>query len=112
APLLARAVELYRGELLPGCFSVWVLQERRWLAELYFQALGQLLAHLQREGEFQRALLYAHRGVSADPLREDAHRELIRLYAAAGQATAALQQYQELERILKEQLGAAPPPST
>lgn len=45
---LAQAVELYAGELLPGYFDDWILQERQWLAETYFQALGQLLAHLER----------------------------------------------------------------
>src|SRR6266571_4791850 len=106
--LLARAADLYPGELLPGYFDDWVLQERQWLAERYFQALGQLLAHLERASEFERALDYARRGVSADPLREEAQRDLIRLLAAVGQTAAALRQYQELERLLKEQLDTDP----
>src|SRR5712692_1297104 len=109
---LAQAVELYPGELLPGYFDDWVLQERQWLAERYFAALGQLLAHLERASEFERALDYARRGVSADPLREEAHRDLIRLLAAVGQPAAALRQYQELERLLKEQLDATPESAT
>src|SRR5688500_5306466 len=44
---LAEAVELYRGELLPGYFDDWVQQRRQWLAERYFEALGELLAHLE-----------------------------------------------------------------
>src|SRR5262249_52222584 len=105
---LVQAVELYRGELLPGFFEAWVLQEGQWLAERYFQALGQLLAQLEEEGEFERALLYAQRGVSVDPLREEAHQDLMRLYAAAGQPDAALRQYKELKRILKQELKASP----
>jgi PAS domain S-box-containing protein len=109
---LAQAVELYRGELLPGYFDAWVLQERQWLAERYFQALGQLLAHLEAEREFGRALLYGQRGVSVDPLREEAHQDLMRLYAAAGQPDAALRQYQELKRILKQELNVPPTAKT
>src|SRR5205823_8793832 len=82
---LSAATELYRGELLPGLYEEWAIQERLWLAELYFEALGQLLSHLQGSGEFQRALEYARRGVRIDPLREEMHRELIRIYAALGQ---------------------------
>jgi class 3 adenylate cyclase len=108
ASSLAQAVTRYRGELLPGFFEDWVLQERSWLVELYFQALGQLIAHLQQEGELLRALAYAQRGVRADPLREEAHSQLMRLYAAVGQPAAALRQYQELERLLQEQLEATP----
>ena len=110
--LLARAVERYQGELLPGYFEDWVLQERQWLGEQYFAALGQLLAHLERTSEFDRALDYARRGVSADPLREEAHRDLIRLLAAVGQPAAALRQYQELDRLLKEHLDATPEAAT
>jgi DNA-binding SARP family transcriptional activator len=109
---LVQAVELYQGELLPGYFEGWVLQERHWLAERYFQALGQLLRQLEAAGDWEKALQYAQYGVRTDPLREEAHRELIRIYAAAGQPAAALRQYQELQRLLKEQLGTTPDAAT
>jgi predicted ATPase len=109
---LSGVVERYTGPLLPGSDDEWVVQERLWLAESYFQALGQLLAHLESIGEFERAIHLAQRGVSADPLREEAHRDLIRLYAAVGQTTAALRQYEELQRLLKVGLGSAPGAAT
>jgi DNA-binding SARP family transcriptional activator len=105
---LLRAVELYKGELLPGYFEGWVAPAREWLAERYYQALGELLTEMEHAGEIDRALPHARRGVGLDPLREDARRDLMRLYVAAGQPAAALRQYQELERLLKEELGAAP----
>jgi DNA-binding SARP family transcriptional activator len=108
---LTEAVDLYRGELLPGYFGDWVLREREWLAERYFRALGQLLEHLEREGDLERALQYARQGVRTDPLREEAQRDLMRLYAAAGQPDAALRQYRELERVLRE-LAATPDEAT
>src|SRR5262249_9996447 len=42
ARVLATAVALYRGELLPGAFEPWVLTERQHLAEVYLGALHQL----------------------------------------------------------------------
>src|SRR5712692_7844579 len=108
--LLARAVQLYQGELLPGYFEDWVLQERQWLGEQYFAVLGQLLAHLESTGEFERALEYARQGVRVDPLREEAHHDLLRLLAAAGHLEAAWRQYAELARLMEEQLGAEPSP--
>jgi predicted ATPase/DNA-binding SARP family transcriptional activator/Tfp pilus assembly protein PilF len=105
---LAHAVELYRGELLPDYYEDWILQERQWLADRYFQALGELLIHLEQTGEFERALEYARSGVSADPLREEAHRDLIRLLAAAGQPSAALRQFEELKRLLRQELDTTP----
>jgi predicted ATPase/class 3 adenylate cyclase len=85
-----------------------VLGQREWLAETYFQALGRLVTLLEREGDLPRALEYVRQGVLADPLREEGRRDLMRLLAAAGQPEAALRQYQELERLLQEELAAQP----
>src|SRR5207237_18456 len=85
---------------------------RQWLAERYFQALGQQIAHLEQAGDLPRAVALAQRGVTLDPLREEAHVELIRLYAVAGQPDAALRQYAELERLLKEALDRTPSAAT
>jgi predicted ATPase/DNA-binding SARP family transcriptional activator len=108
----AEAIEAYGGELLPGFYDGWILQEREWLTDRYFQALRQLLAHMEQTGELPRALEYARWGVRADPLREEAHRDLMRLLAAAGQPAAALRQYRELERLLKQELDAEPAATT
>lgn len=81
---LTQAVELYQGSLLPGYYEDWVLREQEALAERYFQALGQLLRHLEAAEEWERALDYARRGMTIDPLREEASRDLIWLLAAAG----------------------------
>jgi predicted ATPase/DNA-binding SARP family transcriptional activator len=112
ARLHAEAVERYRGELLPGSCDDWALLERERLAEAYFQAVCRLVAHLGERGDIPRALTYLRRAVAVDPLREEAHAELIRLLADTGQTAAALQQYRELERVLRERLGVAPSPST
>jgi DNA-binding SARP family transcriptional activator len=42
AGLLSRAIDLYRGELLPGHRGDWILTERQHLAEERLQALQQL----------------------------------------------------------------------
>src|SRR5262249_12921322 len=74
--------------------------------------LRRLIRLLVRARAVDRALEYARRAVSADPLREESHRDLIRLYSIAGQPTAAWKQYQELERILQQELGEAPSAAT
>jgi predicted ATPase/DNA-binding SARP family transcriptional activator len=109
---LTRAVDLYRGELLVGYYESWILGEREHLAELYFQALAQLTGLLEQAGEVKRALEYARRGVNVDPLREEAHRELMRLLAAAGRPKSAMRHYRELERLLKQELDATPTGAT
>ncbi|MGV3719406.1 MAG: AfsR/SARP family transcriptional regulator [Actinomycetota bacterium] len=105
---LRNAMHLYRGELLPGCYGEWCLTERELLTERCIQALQQLTALLTQERDFDGALAAARRAVALDPIREESYRTLMRVTAAAGQLTTALQQYAELELILREQLGQRP----
>jgi DNA-binding SARP family transcriptional activator len=105
---LAAAVERYGGDLLPGHYEDWIVPEQQRLEELFFQALFQLIAHLEQEGEAERALQYALRAVSADRLREEAHRTVMRLYGRLGQPEAATRQYGQLERLLRQEFGTTP----
>ncbi len=109
---LLTAVELYRGELLPGYYEEWIEQERKRLEEEYLRTLDRLVKYLAQAHDVDRALVYARRAVNADPLREEFHRALMRLYADTEQPAAALEQYHELERLLKEQLNAMPAAAT
>jgi predicted ATPase/DNA-binding SARP family transcriptional activator len=109
---LREAVERYQGELLPGYFEEWILPKRQHLTERYCEALKQVSQLREQEGDLRAALEYAHRAVSADPLREEAQHELIRLLAAAGQTEAAERQYQKWERLLKQEMGSTPEPRT
>ena len=110
--LLRQAVDLYQGELLPGYYEDWILPERDRLAEAYLSALRRLVKALAQARDFERAIGYARRAVSADPLREESHRNLMRLYAAIGQPYAALNQYADLERVLKAEIGVVPTAAT
>ena len=109
---LTRAVALYQGPLLPGHYEEWVLTEQERLAALYLQAVRQLTGLWVRANDLGRALNYARLAVHADVLQEKAHYDLIRLYLAAGNPAAALRQYQDLERVLRERLGTLPAEST
>jgi DNA-binding SARP family transcriptional activator len=109
---LIEAVELYRGELLLGYYEDWMIPEQRRLEELFFQAVRELIDCLKAAGDITCAINYAHRAVSLDPLREELHCELMQLYVTAGQPSAALRQYHDLERILREKLNLLPSAAT
>jgi predicted ATPase/DNA-binding SARP family transcriptional activator len=109
---LARAIEGYRGRLLPGFYQEWIVPESQRLEESYFVALRRLIAEMQRDGQMQNALHLARRGASLDPLREDVGRDLMRLYVATGRAALALRHYREMESALKSALDAPPSPQT
>ncbi|MEW5870968.1 MAG: BTAD domain-containing putative transcriptional regulator [Chloroflexota bacterium] len=109
---LARAIELYQGDFLEGCYDEWCLMERQRLQAGFLEALEALLAFHQARGEYTQAVGYAGRLLAYDPLREEVHRALMRLYAAAGDRPAALAQYRNCCRILCRELGIEPMPET
>jgi DNA-binding SARP family transcriptional activator len=108
AQRLAEAAERYGGPLLPGYYEDWIAPEQERLQQRFQQTVSQLVLLLEKEGQFERALEYAQRVLSLDSLREESHRDVMRLLAAAGQPEAALRQFRELERVLAQELGATP----
>jgi tetratricopeptide (TPR) repeat protein len=112
AHALEEAVALYRGELLQGTYDEWCLEARDRLKDLYLKALQELVVcHTERK-EFAQAIHYAKDLLAKNPLLEEVHRQLIYLYFATGNRNAALEQYRECQRILKEALDVEPLPET
>jgi predicted ATPase/DNA-binding SARP family transcriptional activator/Tfp pilus assembly protein PilF len=102
------AIELYRGDLLPGFYEDWVFAERDRLRDAYQNALRHTVKGCAELRQPERAIEYARRMVQVDPHREESHRLLMRLLMAVGRPQDALYQYQELERLLRTELQIAP----
>lgn len=105
---LLTALNLYRGELLPGFYQEKLLSEKTRLADAYHDALKSLAAIYEEARLYDMAIEAARKLVSMNPLSEEAHFALMRLYAQLGQPSAVLKQYQQLERTLKEELNEEP----
>ncbi|MBV7326904.1 bacterial transcriptional activator domain-containing protein [Chloroflexi bacterium TSY] len=109
---LVEAAELYRGNFLAGftlsdCpeFDEWQFFEADGLRREYAGVLEILVRHNEEQQKFEPAIDYARRWLALDPMHEPVHRELMRLFALAGQQAAAVRQYDECVRILDEELG-------
>lgn len=109
---LRRGVALYTGDLLPGVQDDWVLREREKLRRHQLNALWQLVQLDERAGDAAGAIRWAEAIVEIDDLREDMHRELMRLYLRGGQRALALRQYERCRAILRRQLAIEPMPET
>jgi len=109
---LEQAVELYRGELLPGFLDEWVLRERERLQQTYLGLLERLVHAKQSEGAVPAALYYARLLLREDPLQESSYRVLMRLYASAGDRAAALRVYRLCAQVLRRELGVDPSSAT
>ncbi len=105
---LQRAFILYTGELLPGYDEAWIVVERERLKEAYLRALRTAIGLRARAGKPQDALEFAVRAIELDPLNEEFHRLVMRIYMAQHNTAAALRQYDRLESLLHDQLGIVP----
>ena len=92
-----KAIALYRGDLLPDDLNEpWSEEPRDRLRSRY----QQLLRGARRWHDLLRL----------DPADEEAHVELLREAVLAGDRAAALRRYDEMERILDQELGVGPGP--
>jgi DNA-binding SARP family transcriptional activator len=109
---LAEAVGLYRADLLTGYDEGWIAPLRSELMQQFEKALRDLATVRQTQGDLAGAEASLKRLLAHDPLLEEAHADLMRLYAAQGQPTQAQRQYRQLERLLREELDEEPTEAT
>jgi TolB-like protein/Tfp pilus assembly protein PilF len=118
AHALEQAAALYQGEFLEGfaldeeLYEEWLRTERASLHEHAIEALMGLLRWHLDAGNAEGGVRVAKRVLALDPLRETAHRALMRLYADMGDRALALRQYQACRDVLKAELSVAPETKT
>ena len=103
-----RPVTAVAGDLLPGWYDDWVLLERERLCQLRMHALEALADRLIRAGRHGEAVQAAYAAVRDEPLRESAHRVLVRAHLAEGNLAEAIGAYVAFRDALGRELAVAP----
>jgi DNA-binding SARP family transcriptional activator/predicted ATPase len=118
-PPLTEAVALAHADFLSGFglkdtvnFDDWALFQAETVRRDLATALQRLVRWHTTQRQFEPAIGYARRRLALDPLDEQAHRELMRLYTWSGQRSASLRQYEECVAVLDDQLGVPPQEAT
>ena len=107
------AVALYRGDFAADApFEQWTLLPRESLRIKLVDALDRLSRLELADRRIDDCISTAQRMLGVDPCREDAHRLLMRCYAAQGRIYQALRQYEFCSRVLKATVDAHPAPDT
>jgi predicted ATPase/DNA-binding SARP family transcriptional activator/DNA-binding CsgD family transcriptional regulator len=103
------ALDLYAGELLPADrYEGWAEEKRVVFRRLYLDLLVELAMVYEERGDLARAGEALQTAVTEEPALEEAHADLMRLYALSGRESDALVQYERLRDALSRQLGAQP----
>ena len=108
---LRRAPDLYRGDLLPGCYDDWIIPERERLRQLFTAAMQRLTLLLENRREYPGAIQCAQRLLQHDPLHEATYRHLMRLYALSGDRAGAVRIFHACATALERELGVEPSPA-
>jgi DNA-binding SARP family transcriptional activator len=96
------------GDLLPDWYDDWVILERERFRQLRLRALDALCERHMGAGHLGEALEAGLLSLAGEPLRESAHRALVRVHLEEGNAIEALRQYRLCRRLLRENLGIEP----
>jgi DNA-binding SARP family transcriptional activator len=108
----ADAVALYAGDLLENLDDEWLFLPRERLRTQYLRALDELVIEARSRRRFPAAIDYAQRILSAEPLREDAVRQLMAIRYESGDRAGALQTYERFVRLLRSEIDVDPMPET
>lgn len=116
---LARAVEMYRGDLLPGFFlpechefDTWLEGQRTTLLEEVVAASWALAKHLESGDQGTEAAAYAKKVARMAWSNERVLRRSLEMLARLGDRAGALRIYDEFSRKLRKELDADPSPET
>jgi DNA-binding SARP family transcriptional activator len=107
-----QTLALYNGELMEGFYEDWALRERERLREMYLNSLSYLMQYYKHHENFPKSLSYGQQILHIDPLREEVHREVMRLYSLSGERAMAIRQYENCRAILNKELRISPMPET
>jgi len=102
------ALALYRGPFLTGDDDPWVEEQRERFRRRRLELL-RLLGDLRlRRGDLERALDAYRLGLAEEPLQEDLHLALLRIYAMQGRRDLVRRHFDRFSRLLADELGVEP----
>ena len=112
---LQATLTLYRGDFLADftlpdspAFDDWVVAERERYRQLAVRALTTLAQQHAARTAWPAALTAITRAIDLDPLREDVQSIAMQLQYLSGDRTGAIRRYEQLRKLLDDELGLPP----
>jgi DNA-binding SARP family transcriptional activator len=95
-----RAVDLYRGHFLQGHQDPWIVERRASYLTGYLEALNAIADHwTERERPEMALSVYQRAAALTEPLNEEVHRKILRLYLKMGRRSEAAAHLQRVIEI-------------
>jgi LuxR family maltose regulon positive regulatory protein len=110
--LLAQAIRIYRGDLLPEVYSDWSMDRREELRRFYVDAVIRLAGIESELDHTEQSIKLYRQAIVEEPYREDAHRGMMKSLAQAGRQSEALQHFLDFAKALMDELQVQPTAET
>lgn len=110
--LAGAAAAVAARQFVPVATGTWVERRQAELRELNLSALEIVARAAAALGRTADAVAAAEEAIALEPFRESAYLALIGAHATAGNRGEALRAYERCRRVLAEELGVNPSPST
>jgi ATP/maltotriose-dependent transcriptional regulator MalT/two-component SAPR family response regulator len=105
-------VSLYKGTYLPHLDETWVVTDREKYLKMYIKAAEELALLYMNNNEFETSLETSQSALEFDPYYEPLHRICMKVYAALGNKSAVLNQFDKCRKILLKDIGTEPSDQT
>lgn len=106
------AIELYKGDFLPGYYDSWCEELRVKYKNMYITLCEDLIKLLEAETRFDEVIKYSELLLKEDKLNDSAHFSLINAYTKLGNMNMAKSRFDLMLKIYAEELGENPQPRT
>jgi len=105
---LQAALEIYRGPYLEGCYLDWALRRRQDLERQTADGALQLAELHFKSGDHKEAVEAARKTLTLEPARQEAHLLAMKALMEGGRPEAAIDQYHECEKLLRQHYDTEP----
>lgn len=107
-----KAIEIYKGDFLPGYYDSWCEELRVKYKNMYITMCEELIKMHEAEIRYDEVIMYSELLLKEDKLNDSAHISIINAYAKLGNIKMAKSRYEIMLKIYDEELGEKPQPNT
>ncbi len=102
------AIELYKGEFLPGYYDDWIEELRTVLEHKHIELCEELISILRQKNKYDEVIYYSEKLLQADALHEDAYIAAIDAYSRSGNQNMAKKKFSQLLKNYDAEYGEKP----
>jgi two-component SAPR family response regulator len=103
-----KAVELYKGDFLPGYYDSWTEEKRQNYSNMYMKLCFELMSAFKEKRAYSEVIKYAEKALQIDKLNEEAYLNMIEAYSLLGEINTAKDKFSLMLKVFDEEIGEKP----